>query len=163
MHSGTMRQGPRPCWGSMRYGSLQLFAANMRVAVWQGRNDDAYALYVTLERHPNGLVAKRAKQMLFGFRSMDYLKTHTMSYSIGTEAYSKYCPCVACMYSGCNLLATDVPRLLLEQFAEPVYNTSEREVAGPSRGLFVALPCGLHLVWITLRSSHPMPCRDVDC
>ena len=37
------------------------------------------ALYKSLSRHSAPGVAKRAKQMLFGFDSMNYLKTHTMS------------------------------------------------------------------------------------
>lgn len=35
-------------------------------------------------------VAKKAKQMLFGFTSMDYLKTHTISYSVQRGAYDEY-------------------------------------------------------------------------
>ncbi len=31
-----------------------------------------------------------AVQMAFGFRSMDYLKTHTMSYSATAEQYAPY-------------------------------------------------------------------------
>ena len=34
----------------------------------QGKNDEAYKLYLTLERHPQADVQKRAKRMLFGFR-----------------------------------------------------------------------------------------------
>ena len=37
------------------------------------------ALYRSLSRHSAPGVAKRAKQMLFGFDSMNYLKTHTIS------------------------------------------------------------------------------------
>lgn len=49
--------------------------------VLQGRNEEAMALYKQLSRHSAPGVAKKAKQMLFGFTSMDYLKTHTISYA----------------------------------------------------------------------------------
>ena len=35
-------------------------------------------------------MAKRAKQMMFGITSMDYLKTHTMTYSVDREDYEGY-------------------------------------------------------------------------
>ncbi|KAK9867865.1 hypothetical protein WJX84_002684 [Apatococcus fuscideae] len=55
-----------------------------------GRGKEAHGIYGTLSRHPTGYVAKRANQMAFGFRSMDYLKTHTISYSATAEQYAPY-------------------------------------------------------------------------
>lgn len=40
-------------------------------------------------RHPNPDVRKLSKRMLFGFRAMDNLKTHTISYKVG-NAYQDY-------------------------------------------------------------------------
>lgn len=55
-----------------------------------GQNKEAFAVYGLLERHPNADVAKVAKRMIFGFRAMDNLKAHTMSYSVTKGAYDKY-------------------------------------------------------------------------
>ena len=55
-----------------------------------GQNKEAYAVYSLLERHPDATVAKQAKRMIFGFRAMDNLKAHTMSYSVTKGAYDKY-------------------------------------------------------------------------
>lgn len=55
-----------------------------------GQNKEAYAVYSLLERHPNAAVSKQAKRMIFGFRAMDNLKAHTMSYSVTKGAYDKY-------------------------------------------------------------------------
>ena len=55
-----------------------------------GQNKEAYAIYRLLERHPNAVVGKAAKKMVFGFRAMDNLKAHTMSYSVTKGAYDKY-------------------------------------------------------------------------
>ncbi|BDA43302.1 hypothetical protein COCOBI_04-3140 [Coccomyxa sp. Obi] len=54
------------------------------------RADEAMSLYKQLQRHSAPGVAKKAKQMLFGFTSMDYLKTHTISYSVQRGAYDEY-------------------------------------------------------------------------
>eukprot|EP00191_Tetraselmis_sp_GSL018_P008663 CAMPEP_0177600210 /NCGR_PEP_ID=MMETSP0419_2-20121207/13479_1 /TAXON_ID=582737 /ORGANISM="Tetraselmis sp., Strain GSL018" /LENGTH=433 /DNA_ID=CAMNT_0019093143 /DNA_START=329 /DNA_END=1630 /DNA_ORIENTATION=- len=51
--------------------------------------DEARALYKQISNHPEAEVAKRAKQMMFGIQSMDFLKTHTMSYGVG-EGYAEY-------------------------------------------------------------------------
>lgn len=48
------------------------------------------ALYKQVSRHSAPGVAKKAKQMLFGFTSMDYLKTHSISYSVQRGAYDEY-------------------------------------------------------------------------
>lgn len=48
------------------------------------------SLYKQLQRHSAPGVAKKAKQMLFGFTSMNYLKTHTISYSVQRGAYDEY-------------------------------------------------------------------------
>lgn len=55
-----------------------------------GQNKEAFSVYGLLERHPNADVAKVAKRMIFGFRAMDNLKAHTMSYSVTKGAYDKY-------------------------------------------------------------------------
>ncbi len=55
-----------------------------------GQNKEAFAVYSLLERHPNADVAKVAKRMIFGFRAMDNLKAHTISYSVTKGAYDKY-------------------------------------------------------------------------
>lgn len=35
-------------------------------------------------------MAKQAKQMMFGITSMDYLKTHTISYRVRSDDYAQY-------------------------------------------------------------------------
>jgi len=55
-----------------------------------GQNKEAFAVYGLIERHPNADVAKVAKRMIFGFRAMDNLKAHTISYSVTKGAYDKY-------------------------------------------------------------------------
>ena len=55
-----------------------------------GQNGEAYAIYRQLERHPNAIVGKTAKKMVFGFRAMDHLKAHTISYGVTKGAYDKY-------------------------------------------------------------------------
>ncbi|KAL0029629.1 hypothetical protein WJX79_009355 [Trebouxia sp. C0005] len=54
-----------------------------------GQNKEALAVYGLIERHPNADVAKVAKRMIFGFRAMDNLKAHTISYSVTKGAYDK--------------------------------------------------------------------------
>lgn len=44
-----------------------------------GRNEEAMALYKMISRHSAPGVAKKAKQMLFGFSAGAYLKAHTIS------------------------------------------------------------------------------------
>ncbi|KAL0033866.1 hypothetical protein WJX77_008234 [Trebouxia sp. C0004] len=55
-----------------------------------GQNKEAFVVYGLIERHPNADVAKVAKRMIFGFRAMDNLKAHTISYSVTKGAYDKY-------------------------------------------------------------------------
>lgn len=56
-----------------------------------GRRDEAYAAYKRLAAHPTGEVAKRAKQMIFGFVAADNLKVSTMDLSGGVRsAYRRY-------------------------------------------------------------------------
>ena len=55
-----------------------------------GQNKEAFAVYSLIERHPTAEVAKVAKRMIFGFRAMDNLKAHTISYSVTKGAYDKY-------------------------------------------------------------------------
>eukprot|EP01025_Chloroclados_australasicus_P036251 TRINITY_DN3691_c0_g1_i1.p1 TRINITY_DN3691_c0_g1~~TRINITY_DN3691_c0_g1_i1.p1 ORF type:complete len:450 (-),score=35.71 TRINITY_DN3691_c0_g1_i1:266-1486(-) len=55
-----------------------------------GRNDEAYPLYKRLAKHPSSFVAKKSKQLLFGFDAMENLKVYTMSYGIKKGAYEKY-------------------------------------------------------------------------
>mmetsp|Transcript_9630 Transcript_9630/g.27560 ORF Transcript_9630/g.27560 Transcript_9630/m.27560 type:complete len:490 (+) Transcript_9630:325-1794(+) len=54
------------------------------------RTKEAQALYKQITNHPEAAVAKQAKQMMFGINSMDYLKTHTISYNVGREDYEGY-------------------------------------------------------------------------
>ena len=46
--------------------------------MWQGRNDEAYKIYMTLERHPAAEVQKGAKRMLFGFRYATIIESKTL-------------------------------------------------------------------------------------
>lgn len=62
----------------------------LRSGLVQGRTEEAMSLYKQISRHSAPGVAKKAKQMLFGFTSMDYLKTHTISYSVQRGAYDEY-------------------------------------------------------------------------
>lgn len=55
-----------------------------------GQNKEAFAVYSLIERHPTAEVAKVAKRMIFGFRAMDNLKAHTISYGVTKGAYDKY-------------------------------------------------------------------------
>lgn len=55
-----------------------------------GQNKEAYTIYSLIQTHPTVDVAKQAKQMIFGFKAMDNLKAHTMSYSVTKDAYEKY-------------------------------------------------------------------------
>ncbi|KAK9819400.1 hypothetical protein WJX81_005544 [Elliptochloris bilobata] len=54
-----------------------------------GRSAEAKALYQSVERHPAPGIAKKARHMLFGYKAMDHLKAHNMSYSVGS-AYDSY-------------------------------------------------------------------------
>mmetsp|Transcript_193 Transcript_193/g.494 ORF Transcript_193/g.494 Transcript_193/m.494 type:complete len:521 (+) Transcript_193:215-1777(+) len=54
------------------------------------RTDEAKELYQQIRNHPEGAVAKQAKQMMFGITSMDYLKTHTISYRVRSDDYAQY-------------------------------------------------------------------------
>ena len=55
-----------------------------------GQNKEAYAVYLVLQTHPLPEVAKQAKRMIFGFKAMDNLKAHTISYSVSKGAYEQY-------------------------------------------------------------------------
>ena len=55
-----------------------------------GRTEEAGQLYKLIRNHPQVDVAKRAKQMMFGIESMDFLKTHSISYGVGKEDYAGY-------------------------------------------------------------------------
>eukprot|EP01023_Acetabularia_acetabulum_P021889 TRINITY_DN2162_c0_g1_i2.p1 TRINITY_DN2162_c0_g1~~TRINITY_DN2162_c0_g1_i2.p1 ORF type:complete len:385 (+),score=62.90 TRINITY_DN2162_c0_g1_i2:47-1201(+) len=55
-----------------------------------GRNEEALPLYKKLAKHPTSFVAKKSKQLLFGFDAMNSLKAYSMSYSIQKGAYDEY-------------------------------------------------------------------------
>eukprot|EP01024_Parvocaulis_polyphysoides_P010442 TRINITY_DN13560_c0_g1_i11.p3 TRINITY_DN13560_c0_g1~~TRINITY_DN13560_c0_g1_i11.p3 ORF type:complete len:157 (+),score=27.02 TRINITY_DN13560_c0_g1_i11:934-1404(+) len=55
-----------------------------------GRNEEALPLYRKLAKHPTSFVAKKSKQLLFGFDAMENLKAYSMSYSIQKGAYDEY-------------------------------------------------------------------------
>eukprot|EP01024_Parvocaulis_polyphysoides_P055143 TRINITY_DN561_c0_g1_i1.p2 TRINITY_DN561_c0_g1~~TRINITY_DN561_c0_g1_i1.p2 ORF type:complete len:157 (-),score=21.05 TRINITY_DN561_c0_g1_i1:227-697(-) len=55
-----------------------------------GRNQEAFPMYKRLAKHPTTFVAKRSKQLLFGFDAMENLKVYSMSYSIQKGAYDQY-------------------------------------------------------------------------
>lgn len=56
-----------------------------------GRREDAYSAYKRLAVHPTGEVAKKAKQMLFGFAAAKNLKVDTISFDGGrSQAFAKF-------------------------------------------------------------------------
>ena len=55
-----------------------------------GQNKEAYTVYLIIQTHPLPEVAKQAKRMIFGFKAMDNLKAHTISYSVSKGAYEQY-------------------------------------------------------------------------
>lgn len=55
-----------------------------------GRTDEALAVYTSLTSHPSGKIAKRAKQLVYGIKAMDFLKTRSISYSVTKGAYDEY-------------------------------------------------------------------------
>jgi len=55
-----------------------------------GRNDEGCNKYKTLVRHPNGSVAKKARQLLDSFESMKWLKANTISFASGSEEWKPY-------------------------------------------------------------------------
>lgn len=55
-----------------------------------GSSKDAEKIYRQIKGHPLSAVSKKAKQMLFGFEAMDFLKAHQFSYGVKKEEYSKY-------------------------------------------------------------------------
>lgn len=55
-----------------------------------GQNKEAYTIYLLIQTHPLPEVAKQAKRMIFGFKAMDNLKAHTISYSVSKGAYEQY-------------------------------------------------------------------------
>jgi hypothetical protein len=67
-----------------------------------GRRDAAYSAYKRLALHPTGEVAKKAKQMLFGFAAAKNLKVDTIAFDGGrAEAFQRY---MTAMESKYNLL-----------------------------------------------------------
>lgn len=55
-----------------------------------GRHREAEALYKSLQAHPSGSVAKKAKNMLFGFEAMAFMKADTMSYIRTTKEFDPF-------------------------------------------------------------------------
>lgn len=55
-----------------------------------GQNKEAEKMYKQVRNHNNPVVAKRAKQMLFGFEAMGFLKTEKLSYAVKRGEYDKY-------------------------------------------------------------------------
>ena len=61
---------------------------NLLATTIQGRDDEAYKLYMTLERHPAAEIQKGAKRMLFGFRYFTSCAfgIHIKSYIVKSDA-----------------------------------------------------------------------------
>ena len=65
-----------------------------------GRRDDAYSAYKRLAVHPTGEVAKKAKQMLFGFAAAKNLKVDTIAFDGGrSEAFRRYLTAIESRYN----------------------------------------------------------------
>lgn len=55
-----------------------------------GRNKEAYAIYVKIERHNAPGVAKAAKRMIFGFKAAEDLKVTDLRYAPDQKAWKSY-------------------------------------------------------------------------
>jgi len=55
-----------------------------------GRNKEAYAIYVRIERHNAPGVAKAAKRMIFGFKAAEELKVTDLRYAPDEKAWKSY-------------------------------------------------------------------------
>lgn len=65
-----------------------------------GRRDDAYSAYKRLAVHPTGEVAKKAKQMLFGFAAAKDLKVDTIAFDGGrADAFRRYMTAIESRYN----------------------------------------------------------------